>query len=305
MIDPLQLRCLVALVEEASVSRAAQRLSMSQPALSHALARARKRFGDPLLVRVGTQMVPTPRAREIAQEGAELLRRLERLAAPRVAFAAEHAHDAFVLSAPENVEHLLAPVLQRTLAAQAPHARLWIRPPDPRQAERQLETGEIDLRLGWAGDPAPSTRSRQLFTDRFVCVTRSDHPATRTPLDLATYIRLGHVRAQVSMPSTASRHIDAALRRLGAAANVTLVLPSYLTIAHVLAGSDLVATLPRGIASSLAKGLPLALMEPPLKIPPARAAMYWHERVQRDARHSWLRELVTRAAAEVAVQLEA
>jgi DNA-binding transcriptional LysR family regulator len=299
LIDPVRLRCLVTLVEEASVSRAALRLGLSQPAVSHSLRKLRELFKDSLLVRSGGRMLPTPIGLEVASEAREILDRMGRLVEPRQPFDPAIAGK-FAMSAPEYVEHLICPAISRLLARQAPLAHLWIRPPDPRNADRMLESGELDVRLGWVRDPAPSTRSRQLYADHFVCLLRRDHPVLREPFSMDQYTGLSHVRAQVATPSTASRYMDEAVNKVGSKLNVSLVVPSYFTIGRVVATTDMVATLPLGIASSLAASLPLSIQPCPLKIPPLKVAMYWHERMQSEARHKWFRNLLIRAATEMA-----
>lgn len=294
-VDAALLRCLIALLEEASVSLAAKRLDLSQPAASHALKRLRTVFDDPLLVQGKGRLRTTPRARELLEDARETLLRLERLTAPRAPFTAASATGPFVISAPEYVEHRLCPVLAQLLLQEAPDATLRIRPPNPDLAERQLESGETDLRLGWVRSPSPSMRSRTLMHEDFVCVVRADHPTVRGPLTLEQYAALKHVRSQSAVPSTASLLIDAAMQRTGAVLRIALVVPSHLTIGRAVASTDLIATLPRGIAFNIATHLPLRVVDSPVNIPPLRVAMYWHERVQQDARSRWLRSVVVRA----------
>ncbi len=301
-LDPILLRCLVALVEETSVSRSALRLGLSQPAVSHSLRKLRELFKDSLLVRAGGGMLPTPVALEVANEAREILARMGRLVEPRQPFDPALG-GRFSMSAPEYVEHLICPVISRLLASQTPLAHLWVRPPDPKNAERLLESGELDVRLGWVRDPAPSTRSRQLFADRFVCLVRNGHPALQETFSMDSYANLSHVRAQVATPSTASRYMDEAMSKFGAKPNVPLVVPSYFTIGRVVASTDLVATLPWGIARSLAASLPLSIQRCPLKIPQLKVAMYWHERKHSEARHKWFRNLLIQAATEFADEL--
>src|SRR5512137_2253372 len=250
-VDQALLRCLITLVEEGSVTRAGSRLEMSQPSVSHALRRLRLVFDDPVVVRAGSKMLPTPRGRMLAEQAREILERLARLTSSKERFDVNSIGGMFTLSAPEYVEHLLCPVLTRILQHEAPKSRLWIKPPDPRRAERDLETGEIDVRLGWVRDPSPSTRSRLLFSDQFVCLMRQGHPAATAPLTLERYVDLTHVRSQASIPSTASRLMDEAVGRIGATINVALVVPSHLTIGRVVGATDLVATVPMCIARNL------------------------------------------------------
>lgn len=291
------LRFLVAFAEEGNASQAARKLGLSQPSASHALKKLRKFFDDPLLVRAGKGMVPTPRSKELALDAAEILQGLQRLGMPKGQFDPAGFDGQFVVSAPEYLEHLLCPVLIAELQKVSPKSHLLVRPPDPERADKLLESGAIDLRLGFVGDPSADMRSRALYTERFVCLMRRGHPAARNEFTLERYAELRHVRLQVSQPSTASRMIDHAVRAIGGTVDVALVSPSYLTIGRVVATSDLVVTVPIGIAKSLLAHLPLQAVSTPVQIPPLKAAMYWHERFQSDSRHKWLRKLVAAASA--------
>ena len=294
-LDLQLLRCLAALVETGSVFGAAGHLGLSQPATSHALARLRRLLDDPLLVRSGRGMSSTPRARELAGEARAVLDRVAALLAPSGPFDAAAEAGPLVISAPEYVEHLLSPHFARLLQEEVPQARLRVRPPDPPVAERHLQSGELDLRLGWVQDPSPAMRSRLLFTDGFVCLVRQGHPAAKGELTLEQYAGLTHIRAQAAVPSTANRLIDKALGKVGSRLRVPLVVPSHLTIGRVVASSDYVATVPRCIARTLVKHLALRMLPSPVRIPTLRVAMYWHERVHRDPRNRWLRAFVLRA----------
>lgn len=197
---------------------------------------------------------------------------------------------------PEYVDCRLTSVLVEKLSQRAPRSSLIVYPPNPGQAEHQLEVGELDLRLGWVDHTSPTTRSRGLYTESFSCLMRKGHPAVRQGLSVERYIAADHVRVQVSRPSTASRAMDAAAQKLGLDLRVALVVPSLMSLARTVAVSDLVGTVPSRMAQTLAKTFGLELAPLPLKVPTLNVAMYWHERMQTDRRHRWLRTLVTEAA---------
>lgn len=295
LLDLRLLQVLVTITGSHNVTAAAGVLGLSQPATSHALRQLREKLNDPIVVRVGHRMVPTPRGAKAAAQACEILQRLEEVTKLGEGFDPKTTETSFTISAPEYVEHLLSPELASEVMREAPHSSIWVRPPDPRLAEKMLESGELDLRIGWVNDPAPTTRSRALFTDSFVCLVRKEHPVLRAKLSIETYAELQHVRAQVSTASTASRQMDSAMITAGKKITVGLVVPSYMSIARVVAKTNMIATVPRCIADYFPAALGLVELPSPINIPPLKVAMYWHERMNNDLRHRWLRNKVVQA----------
>lgn len=296
-IDLNSLRCLVVLVEEASVSKTASRLEMSQPAISHCLKRLREIFNDPLLVRVGSKMSVTPRGASVAQEAKYILEKIGHLVQPPQVFNPTSYDGNFVISSPEYVDYRLTPILTKTVLQTAPKAHLLIRPPAPGSADKNLESGELDIRIGWVDKIRPDMRSKMLYSEKFVCIARKKHPKIKANLDLPTYVKGLHVRSQVSMPSTASRSTDQIISQLGFDLNVALVVPTLMTIGKVVSETDLIATIPAGVAEFLSKTYSLETFTPPIKMHEVKVAMYWHEKMQSDKRHTWLRSMLTNASA--------
>ena len=303
IIETSLLQVLVTFMEEGNVSAAARKLGLSQPAASHALKRLRLFFNDPLLVRVGLRMMPTPLGKEMAIDAAKLLMELEQLGQSKKPFSPDEYEGIFVISAPEYIEHLLGPVLNHDLGKVCPNAKLLVRPPDPEHVDKNLEAGVIDLRLGFVDSPSENMRARSLYAEKFVCLVNKKHPATQGSLTLERYATMRHVRSQVSRPSTASRMIDQAVASMGGQVDVAMVVTSYLTLGRVVATSDLVATVPIGIATTLVSTLPLQMVAPPVQIPPLKAAMYWHERFHNDSRHKWFRKFVLGVSTKVFAKL--
>lgn len=295
LLDLRLLQVLVSLTESGNLTAAARTLGLSQPATSHALRQLREQLDDQVVVRVGHRMVPTPRGTKAAAKAREILQQLEEVTQPDEGFDPQTTKTQFVISVPEYVEHLLSPELISEVTREAPHSSIWVRPPDPRMAEKMLESGELDLRIGWVDDPSPTTRSRALFTDSFVCLVRKNHPVLRAQLSIETYAELQHVRAQVSATSTASRQMDSAMAAAGKKIQVGMLVPSYMSIARVVAKTNMIATVPRCIANHYPAELGLVELHSPVKIPPLKVAMYWHERMNHDPRHRWLRSRVVQA----------
>ena len=294
------LRVLLVLLAERSVSRAAERLGISQPAASHALARLRALYQDPLLLRSRSGMIPTPRAMELEKSARRLFEEYEALTKPAAAFDPSVSARTFVLTAPEYAEHVLMAPLLRHLRAAAPNIRIEVHPPEPARSLELLERGEVDLRIAWLPKPLPSLRSMQLFQDRMVCIADRGHPRIRGSLTLEQFFTLPHVRTSVGMSrTTTGRVIDEAVQRHGRKLDRFFLLQNFLTVPHALVGTDAIATLPRTLAVAFAAQHPLQVLEPPLKLPRIRYAAYWHERNQRDEAHKWLRAAVLRAASSV------
>lgn len=298
-VDLHHLRCLVEMVDLGSATKAAVRLGLSQPALSHVLQRLRKVLEDPLLVRVGMKMTPTPRAQELVDQVRPLIRQVDEMLWPKAPFEAQNYDGRWVVSAPEYVDYRLTPALTHHLQAQSPNASFQIVPPNPAHAERMLESGEIDLRLGWVDKSSPFTRSRLLYTETFSCLYRKQHRTIRGAITVQQYLKAEHIRVQASQPSTATRTIAAAALRLGQDLRVAIVVPSLMTVGRVVAESEIVATVPSGIAEVLAKLHDLRIAPLPIKVATLNVAMYWHERMQTDKRHRWLRAAVADAAARL------
>lgn len=313
-IDAAGLRCLVALLRERSVTRAAQHLGMAQPALSHVLARLRLRFGDPLLIRTGAEMTPTPRALQLVQAAEDVLDAMARLHAHQPGVASP-APSRFVLTCTDYYERLLAPALIHKLREVAPETSIEWRTPDRQAAREWLERGEVDLRLAWVHSPWPGLRFSRLLGDRLVCLVRRDHPRVGTHLDEAQFFELQHVRPVIAVEVmrqgrrprdlTLEEYLGVAGRARGAAGGrarwlarrtqriqVPMLAQSFLAIPDVIASTDLIATVP----SLALEGAPLhpnvRVLPPPLDFPMLHGALYWHERTNSDPRHRWFRRLV-------------
>jgi DNA-binding transcriptional LysR family regulator len=298
-VDIGLLRVFLVLMAERNVSRAAARLDLSQPATSHALARLRALFDDPLLLRSRDGMAPTERALEIERTVAAMLIEYDRLVTPPSRFEPNESRRTFVLTATEYSELVLLPPLMARVRAQAPNVQIEIRAPNQQRMLDWLESGEVDLRIGWVRDATPSLRSRPLFHDNLVCIARRDHPHIQGAITLAQYLSLPHARPQIIGRTTIGRVIDDAVRAHGGKLRIVLGLQNFLTIPRVVAESDIVATLPRRLAEVFVSQLPLQVIEPPLRLPRMRYAAYWHNRSHNDVGHQWLRRMLTETARDI------
>jgi DNA-binding transcriptional LysR family regulator len=295
-LDMHLLRCFEALMDERSVSRAAERMHVSQPAMSHALARLRQHFDDPLLLRAQKEMVPTRCALTVRESVGRILLETENLFLRAVAFKPEASRMKFVLTAPEFVEHVLVPKLLRRLQREAPGITLEIRVPDPERAAEWLEKGEIDFRLGWLRKPPPMLRSQLLFRDGFVCLARKGHPQIRGAITQEQYFSLPHVRSRFVRNSTSGRVIDEVVAAHGRKLNVAVLMQNVFTVFHAVAHSDLIATVPSRLVQGVPTQLPIQVLDTPITIPDLRINLFWHERTHQETSHRWFRQLLTEVA---------
>lgn len=278
------------LLAERSVTRAARRLGISQPALSAQLARLRDLFDDPLLVRSGRTLVPTSRAEALRQPLNRLLDELQSLVAAELPFDP--------MAGPVTVrviatDYIHAAVTGRLVAAfegrgdvPAPDTRVVMMAHDPQRSRQDLEEGRADLMI--ASEPLlpqGAIRSR-LFDERFVAVQRRGHPRGTGPFDLDEFCRLPHVL--VSPVGGALRGVtDEALAALGRTRRIAASVSSFLQLPPLLARSDLIAMAPERLAMACTRDLDI--FEPPVTVPGFTIHLAWHPRRDRDPRICWLR----------------
>jgi DNA-binding transcriptional LysR family regulator len=302
------LRCLTVLIDERNVTRAAERLGMSQPAVSHALARLRRHFSDPLLVRAGRNMVPTPRAIEIDGIAREVLSAVHRLGAAGRSVDPLTVRARFVVTVPEYFERTLAPRLMERLLREAPNVSVELRAPNLDLARDWLDSGEVDFRLAWIHVPRPESRFGRLPDDKLVCLVREGHPVVGPQLRAPEFFALPHVRPAVAVSGggeerevTLEQYIGLPSRNRPGAQRLRLALlaQSFTTILQVVANTDAIATVPDRATWDLDPRLRLRVLRPPVALPPLRGALYWHERNNADPRHRWFRRLLLETARQI------
>ncbi|MDC3959994.1 LysR family transcriptional regulator [Polyangium jinanense] len=301
-IDVNLVVALDALLQERSVTEAAKRIGLSQPAMSHALARLRETLGDPLLVRVGRTMTLTPRAEALVPRARAVVEELEALLAPLPSFDPKTSRRTFKLGATDYVQFVLLPALEEILSREAPNLTLHILPIGVPPASESLCEGEIDVAVGrFEHENMPlDVRRVSLFQDTFVGVAREGHPRARGKLDLATYAELSHVL--VSPRGKPGGIVDGALAKKGLVRHVALTVPHFLVVPHIVATSNHVTTMLAHVAATFTTLLPLATFEPPpeLDLAPVTMTMVWHERTHEDPGARWLRDALVRAARPLA-----
>jgi DNA-binding transcriptional LysR family regulator len=285
-LDVNLLLTLDVLLAEHNVTRAAERLSLSQPSVSVHLAKLRDIFGDPLLLPGPRGMRPTARADELREPLREALEALERAVAPASPFDPAQATHTWKVAATDYGEStVLLPAL-KDLRTQAPGTRLAVLDLMPAQLVKQAEQGVFDLALHITEEAPLELHQRILFTERYVLVGRNGHPRLQRTPTREQFCALEHVL--VSREGGGFFGVtDKALAEVGLSRKVVLSVPHFLMVMSVLASTDLVAMLP----SRLVRDNPaLQVVEAPLQVPGYEMAMFWSERAHRDPAHKWLRE---------------
>lgn len=289
-IDLRLLRCFDALMGERSVSRAAERMNTTQPAMSVALRQLRLLFNDPLLVRTQHDMVPTSRALALIERVRRVLEELDAITASAEPFDASTSRVQFTFTAPGYIACLLLPRLARHLEKNAPNVRIDVRVSNRERATEWLEKGEIDFRIGWVREPPAEHRFKTLYRDHFVCIARKNHPQIRTTLTPELFCKLPHVRSMLNQRSDSGAVIDRAVEALGQRLHIPVLVQEIFAIPYIVAKSDLIAAVPARFARGFTASLSLRTHRLPLKIPEQSIAVYWHERTHRDPAHVWFRE---------------
>jgi DNA-binding transcriptional LysR family regulator len=282
------LRVFDAVLHERTVTAAAARLRLTQPAVSNALGRLRSLFGDPLFVRTANGMEATPFAREVAEPIRQALALLETALAHGPGFDPASATRAFrfYMSDVGQVEFL--PPLVERLQRVAPAVRLEAVAVDLEDIADALGSGALDVAVGFLPALGAPIARRALFRDPYLCLMRADHPIER--LTKKRFLEASH--ALVTYRAGGHRVIEEALERAGVARRIALRVPHFTVVPMVLERTDLILTLPARVARLYERRGRFKALPPPVAIPQAEVSVYWHERFAADPGNAWLREQV-------------
>lgn len=291
--DRRSLEVLAALLRERNVTHAAKRLGMTQSAVSHALARLRRLFNDPLFVPTGRGMLPTSRALELATPLARALGLLNGLGQAERAFEPSTFAGSFSIATSDYIAFLLLPGLVRRLAVLAPRMHLRILPLEPALDSIRLKNDELDLILWNERQPISGLYLRQLFADRLLAVTRAGHPQIQGSLSIEQFRVARHLC--VSNQHGALREEMESVYAEGC--KVALKVPHFLMAYSLVAQTDLLSMIAERTARRLSGRLPLQLLELPLAVPAFEVSMAWHPRRHEEAAHRWLRDEIAAVAA--------
>ena len=276
------------LLAEGSVARAARRLQLSPSAMSRALARLREATGDPLLVRAGRGLVPSPRALELRERVRQLVHDAEAALRHAKALNLAQLERTFTLRTSEGfVENFGAGLLAR-IGADAPGVRLRFVSKLDRDSV-QLREGTVDLETGVVGkSTGPEVRAQALFVDRFVGVVRSRHPLAKGKVTLARYAAAKHIR--VARPGSGKGPIDDALESSGRERAIATTVGGFAAALALARASDLVASVPERHTGDLRAGMYSFVL--PMPMAPITVSLLWHPRMDGDPAHRWLRGCV-------------
>lgn len=294
-VDLNLLVVLDAIFAESGITRAAAKLHLTQPAISHALGRLRTLFGDPLFVREGRTMVPTPFARNLIVPVRRALRSLELTLNELERFDPATTPRRFVLGVRDVLESVLLPPLMQRIGEAAPQVEVAVVQADRRALEAELAGGGLDVAIDVLLPLGEQVRRQRVVHDRMVVMARRGHPALRGRLDLERYLAQDHIL--VSSRRSGPGLEDLELSRHGLRRRVRLRCQHYFPACHVVGRTDFVLTMPEGYARVANAHFGHRILPFPLPAPVLDAYLYWHANVENEPANRWLRESILRAFA--------
>ena len=272
-----------------SVSQTAENLGLNQSAVSMSLARLRKHFNDPLLVKTHQRMEPTTHAHKIMPNVRQAHDLLRTALDYREAFDPAVSDRAFRIAATDIGQVIILPTLMRYFAEHAPNVTVEFTNFSP-TSPALMESGEIDVAMGFITRLSGGFHRRKLFSERFVCLARASHPAIVDRLTLDQFQREMHL--VVTTSGTAHDVLERTLEAGGIRRQVGLRVPNYLGLATLISSTDLLVTVPERLARIVAGFTDVRVFAPPFDIPPYSVALYWHARSARDPSSRWLRAVI-------------
>lgn len=287
----------LALIEERNVTRAAERLGITQPALSNALNRLRDMLRDPLFIRERYGMRPTQMAEQLAPIFAAALASIDDIVLGQQDFDPGRATRLFNIAPNSYVEYVLMPAVVARLSARADGIKLRLTPFGNDLIETGAMSGTTEMVLGRIVDPPDNLVVQHLMDDGLACVVRSDHPEIQDSLSRDQYEGLKHVN--VLPPGRIRAGLFQALAQKGLKREVAVSVTHFLAVPEMIAVTDYCATLPRLICRHLAKDARLKVLPAPVDLGTFPVEMAWHVRYRHDPAHRWLRSLIGAVAKEI------
>lgn len=274
-----------------SASIAADKLGMSQPAVSNALRRLREALGDELFIRTSKGMEPTRYAMHLAEPVVYALSALQTALSRSESFDPQTSTRTFNLAMTDLGEMYFMPPLMDALSRLAPGIQIHTHRPNSGDLKSDMESGTVDLALGLMPMLQTGFFQKRLFRQRYVCMFRKGHPKASVPMTLEQFCTLEHVG--VRAPNTGHGEIDTLLSRLGVERRIKLVVPHFIAVGHILQSTDLVATLPERFADRSKVPFELEVSPHPVALPEISISMFWHAKFNRDPDSVWLRRLIS------------
>jgi DNA-binding transcriptional LysR family regulator len=274
-----------------SVSRAAEALGMSQPAMSLALKKLRAVFADPLFVRGSRGLAPTPRAEQLGVPLQQVLDQIKSDVLRQPTFDPATTERTFTFNMADVGELVFLPRIRGHLEEMAPGANIKTVSTPPGQLAEALQSGEVDLAVGYFPDlQGAAIYQQRLFSHTFVCIVRRDHPVFGTQITRKQFLDARH--AVVHQEGKSHELFEEALAAQGMRRRIVLSIPHFLAIPLVIAESDLIVTVPYAIGVSFVKMANLKLLRPPIEVGPAEVKQHWHARFHHDQVNRWIRGVV-------------
>jgi len=274
-----------ALMADPHVTRAARAIGVSQPAMSHILARLRELFGDPLLVRTTHGMAPTKRALELIEPVHNALRQIRKVLDTHTAFDPATSRDSFKVRVGDVNESLILPSILNALEKEAPHVRLTVTHMPPAETLKALDSDEIDFAISTGISHPKSVRTVDLLDDEMICLMRQGHPAAQQPLTLKALLALRHIKISQSI-------FDENLAKQQLTREIMLHIPQWLSAPFIVESTDFVAVVSRRMANLFNVRGQFELRPLPVGHPHFKWSMYWHRRHDQHPAQKWMRALV-------------
>ena len=286
------LRVLLEIHEQGSVSAAAANLGLSQSATSAALGRLRAQYGDPLFYRARHGMQPTDRMRALVEPLREALARVDGTFKASVDFDPSTTEHTFSLAMTDLGEMVFLPKILQRIRQLAPRASVRSVATSAAQIERGMETGEVDLAVGYFPDLRDKAFvEKHLFFHHFICLLRTDHPISSKTLTLAQFMAAEH--AVVYGAGRTYEIFERFLRSKKIHRHVAVQTPHFMSIPFVIENTDLIVTVPHAVGAFVTRmNMKIRTAHPPVRTPRIDLKMHWHRNFQKDARHRWLRNVV-------------
>ena len=281
---------------ERQISAAARRLGLTQSAVSNALARLRRTFGDELFVRTAHGMQPTPLAQQMAEPIGAAMAQVALALSQRSRFDPATSGRRFTLAMTDVGEVYFMPVLIERCRAVAPNVEIASIRANGLTLKDDMETGRVDLAIGAFEDVSEALYHRALFRQRFVSMFRKEHPLARGKVDLARFVAASHLI--VDAAQSPYDRINGLLEKAGVTAATRFRVPHFTAVPYIVSTSDLVVTVPQKLAESAASPFGLKWIEPPLALPTLQTNVFWHRRFNHDPGIQWLRGLIADVFAE-------
>ena len=277
------------LLLDRSVSTAAEKLGLTQPAVSNALKRLRATTQDDLFLRTSRGMEPTPYALHLAEPVIYALGALQTAFTSRDTFDPLTSSRNFQLAMNDIGEMYFMPPLMDALSRRAPHITVSTVRPYSATLREEMESGNVDLALGLLPHLQAGFFQRRLFRHKYVCAFRQGHPVAKSPMTLQQFSELDHVG--IVAANSGHGEVDGLLERAGIKRRLKLMLPHFIAVGHVLQSTDLIATLPERFAQRCQAPFGLTLSPHPARLPDIAINLFWHAKMNRDPANMWIRQL--------------